>query len=108
MKGFTLLEVMIALAILAGVVLTVISSVNHHLTVVARDQEETVAVLLGRSKLDQPGGAAGEGTFAPAWPGYSWRTEVMPTDFPGISRQVLTVAWQGGGKKLALVKYVAN
>jgi prepilin-type N-terminal cleavage/methylation domain-containing protein len=32
-KGFTLLEVMIALAIMAGVILTVITSFNYHLSV---------------------------------------------------------------------------
>ncbi len=53
MKGFTLLEVMVALAIMSGVVLTVISSVNFHLSLVARDREETIALLLARSKLEE-------------------------------------------------------
>ncbi len=53
--GFTLLEVMIALAIMAGVILTVISSFNYHLSVVNRDRDETIAVILARAKLDDPG-----------------------------------------------------
>jgi general secretion pathway protein I len=52
-KGFTLLEVMVALAIMAGVVLTVISSVNYHLSLTARNNEETVALLLARAKLEE-------------------------------------------------------
>ena len=55
MKGFTLLEIMIALAIMAGVLLTVISSFNYHLSLAARDREETIAALLARAKLDDPG-----------------------------------------------------
>ena len=51
MKGFTLLEVMVALAIMAGVILTVISSVNYHLSLTTRNNEETIALLLARENL---------------------------------------------------------
>jgi general secretion pathway protein I len=110
-RGFTLLEVMVALAIMAGVVLTVISSYNYHLAVVGRDRDETVAVLLARAKLDGPGFRAvtGEkGTFAPDWPGIAWATEVKPTDFPGVSRLVLTASWDGERRRIVLVKYMAK
>ena len=111
MKGFTLLEVMIALAIMAGVILTVISSFNYHLAVVNRDREETVAVLLARAKLDDPGfnAAGGEkGSFAPDWPDIKWETDVQPTDYPGVNRLTFTVSWDAERRKLALVKYLAK
>jgi general secretion pathway protein I len=110
-KGFTLLEVMVALAIMAGVILTVISSFNYHLSVVNRDREETVAVLLGRAKLDDPGFQAKEkekGTFAPDWPGIAWATDVKPTDYPGVNRVILTLSWDAERRKVSLVKYVAK
>jgi len=110
-RGFTLLEVMIALAILAGVVVTVIGTVNHHLGLAARDKEETVAVLLARGKLAESGFAAQEmsaGSFAPNWPEYTWRRDTLPTEIPGLSRLVLTVSWQDARRKLALVQYVAK
>jgi general secretion pathway protein I len=110
-KGFTLLEVMIALAIMAGVILTVINSFNYHLSAVNRDREETVAVLLARAKLDDPGFKAGEkekGTFAPDWPGIAWETVITPTDFPGVNRLTLTVSWDGERRKVALVQYLAK
>ena len=94
MKGFTLLEVMVALAIMAGVILTVINSFNFHLSVVNRDRDETIAVLLGRAKLDDPGFQVNEksnGTFAPAWPGIAWATDIKPTDYPGVNRVTLTL-----------------
>ena len=109
--GFTLLEVMIALAIMAGVILTVISSFNHHLSVVNRDREETIAVLLARAKLDDPGFKAsdgGKGTFAPDWPDIAWATDVKPTDYPGVNRVKLTVSWDAERRKVDLVRYVAQ
>jgi general secretion pathway protein I len=109
--GFTLLEVMISLAIMAGVILTVISSFNYHLSVVNRDREETIAVILARAKLDDPGFKAsdgGKGTFAPDWPEIAWTTAIKPADYPGVNRLVLTVSWDTERKKLAFVQYLAK
>ena len=44
MKGFTLLEVLVALAIMSGVILTTIVSFNYHLGIVVRDKDETAAI----------------------------------------------------------------
>ncbi len=113
MKGFTLLEVMIALAIMAGTVLTVISSFNYHLSVVGRDRQETIAMLLARAKLEDPSfvkSVSGKGTFAPDWPGFAWKTEIQPADFPGVTGQLnqltMTVSWDDERRKLSLVQYV--
>jgi general secretion pathway protein I len=110
-KGFTLLEVMISLAIMAGVLLTVICSFNYHLTVVERDREESAAVLLGRAKLDDPDfrPLSGEkGTFAPDRPEISWEGDVKPTDYPGVNRVTLTLSWDSGERKVVLVRYTAK
>jgi general secretion pathway protein I len=109
--GFTLLEVMVALAIMAGVILTVISSFNYHLSVVNRDREETNAVILSRAKLDDPDfnpGDGEKGTFAPDWPDIAWKAEIKPTNYPGVKRLVLTVSWDTERKKLAFVQYITK
>ena len=109
--GFTLLEVMIALAIMAGVILTVISSFNYHLSMVERDRQETMAVLLGRAKMDDPDfkpGEGGKGTFAPDRPEIAWEVDMKPTDYPGVNRVVLTVSWDSERRKVVLVQYVAK
>jgi general secretion pathway protein I len=113
--GFTLLEVMIALAIMAGVIMTVISSFNYHLSVVNRDREETIAILLARAKLDDPGfnkSQSAKGTFAPDWPDIAWETVVTPAEIPGagglLNQLTLTVSWDAERRKLALVQYVAK
>lgn len=109
--GFTLLEVMIALAIMAGVILTVISSFNYHLSVVERDREESIAVLLGRAKLDDPEFKPlneGKGNFAPDRPEIAWETEVKPTDYPGVTRISLKLSWDSQRRNVVLVQYVAK
>lgn len=108
MKGFTLLEVMIALAITAGVLLTVISSLNHHLSLVSDDAEETTAVLLGRAKLEDPEfgkQTENKGSFAPDHPEHKWEREVTKTEIPGLNRIRLTVTWNNDGKNLSLVQF---
>ena len=108
MKGFTLLEIMIALAIMAGVLLTVITSFNFHLGLAARDREETVAILLARAMLDDPAFAKmdrKDGTFAPEWPEIAWRADLVPAQFPGVDQLTFTVTWDNGGEKLSLVRY---
>lgn len=108
MKGFTLLEVMIALAIAAGVLLTVISSLNYHLSIVGQDAEETTAALLGRAKLDDPDfgkETENKGSFAPDHPALKWEREISPTQFPGLDRISLTVTWNDDRKRLSLVRF---
>ena len=108
MKGFTLLEVMIALAITAGVLLTVIASLNYHLSIVGQDAEETTAVLLGRAKLEDPDfgrETENKGSFAPDHPGHKWEREVTKTELPGLNQIRLTVSWNDDKKSLSLVQY---
>jgi general secretion pathway protein I len=109
--GFTLLEVMISLAIMAGVILTVIGSFNYHLSMVERDRQETMAVLLGRAKMDDPdfrSSEVGKGTFAPERPEIAWAVDIKPTDYPGVKRVILTVSWDSERRKVDLVQYVAK
>jgi general secretion pathway protein I len=111
-KGFTLLEIMIALAIMAGVLLTVISSFNYHLSLAARDREETIATLLARAKLDDPDFIKQQdktsGTFAPDWPEIGWATTTEPAKIPGVQRQTLTVTWDNKRRSLPFVRFLAK
>jgi len=107
-KGFSLLEVLIALAIMSGVVMTVIVSFNYHLGIVARDKGETEAVLLGRAKIDDPGFKLlpqGKGNFAPARADIAWEKKVSETEFPGIKRMTLTISWDSSKRNISLVRY---
>ncbi len=115
MKGFTLLEVMIAMAIMAGVILTVISSFNYHLSLLTRDREETTALLLARGKLEEmelrKSGELQdmqEGTFAPDRPEFSWKLEVAPTTLATLNKLTVTVSWETGKRTLSLVHYLSR
>ena len=111
MKGFTLLEVLISLAIMAGVILTTVVSFNYHLGVVARDKAEGTATILARSKIDDPAFAllpTGKGSFAPDHPELAWEKAILPTDLPGVDKIIFTVTWDNEKKKVAFVRYIAK
>lgn len=111
MKGFTLLEVMIALAIMTGTLLTVLGAFNHHLSLVGRDREETVALLLARGKLEElemtpvETLTAQDGTFTPDRPDIFWKLSLNPTAIPGLRQLTLLVQWDDKRKSLSLDHY---
>lgn len=107
MRGFTLLEVMVALAIMAGVVLTVLGSVNYHLGIIAGERDSTALTLLARQRMAELelAPAKGEGTFAPSHPELSWKAEILPADLPGLQKLIVKVKRGSDGREVALVRY---
>lgn len=108
MKGFTLLEVMISLAIMAGVILTLLGSVNYHIGIIAEERDSTSMTLLARTRLvelaDNP--LKSEGTFKPDHPEMGWRSELVPADIPGLQKLVVRVRRSGDSKEVVLVRYL--
>jgi general secretion pathway protein I len=110
-RGFTLLEVVVALAIMAGVILTVLGSLNYHLDIISAERDNTALTLLARNRLvelEQQGGLQqkSEGTFAPAHADVTWRAELFPAKVPALQKLVLTVQRTGDKREVALVRYV--
>lgn len=107
-SGFTLLEVMVALAVMAGVILTLLGSVNFHLGIIAGERDSTALTLLARNRMEELGDnpAKGEGTFAPAHPELSWQADLLPSDLPGLQKLVVKVRRGSDGKEVALVRYL--
>lgn len=92
-RGFTLIEVLIALSIVAYALVGLIGLVNRNLTVVGRDQDLTRATLLARKfiaemevveKFPELGYSSGE---FPEYPGFYWEREVEELFIPEV-RQV--------------------
>lgn len=111
MRGFTLLEVMVALAILGGVVLTILESVNFHLGSLSTERDSSTLVLLARNCLTeleqkQPLPQKQEGDFAPAHPDVTWHAEVFPTQYPVLQKLVVKVRRSSDRRETALVRYV--
>jgi general secretion pathway protein I len=99
---------MVSLAIMAGVILTLLGSVNYHLGIIAGERDRTTLTLLARNHMAELGDtpAKGEGTFAPLHPELTWKDELLPADMPGLQKLVVTVKRPGDGREVALVRYL--
>jgi general secretion pathway protein I len=110
-RVFTLLEVMVALAIMAAVILTVLESVNYHLDILSAERDSTTLTLLARTRLVELEQQAGslkksEGTFTPFHPDVTWRAELFATQYPFLQKLVVRVQRSGDKREVALERYV--
>ncbi len=101
--GFTLLEVLVAVAILGLVVLGVTGLVVQGVRGLRIADERHAAMELAEQKLTEltltsdlsPG--AEEGDYGENWPDHRWQAEVAETDVPDLYRVTVTVLWDSGG-----------
>jgi general secretion pathway protein I len=99
-RGFTLLEVMIALAILSSVIITALISYNYHLSLAARNRDTVVATLLGRERMDEielfgPPAKKKAGDFGERFPRFVWQfTTTKETRIEGLDQLEITVSWE--------------
>ncbi|WKZ33989.1 MAG: type II secretion system protein [Thermodesulfobacteriota bacterium] len=98
-RGFTLIEAMIALAVLSGAVAILVTSFNYHLNVAARSSREAVSVVLGLQKIEElklEGRlSALEGGFGEGFAGYNWELVSEDTELKGVKRLELKVGHEG-------------
>jgi len=120
-KGFTLLEVMVAVAIIAIALTTLLGSQSQSVSFANSAKFETMAALLAQSKMSeitmQEAGAitSDSGDFGDDYPGYRWEVNVNDTAIAGIDnisdylKQLdLTVTWGVFSYNLRLFHYVAE
>jgi len=97
--GFTLLEVMIALAIVAVVLVALLGLENRTLEVSGRQQLLTRATLLAAARLAEveaaPFTVLGDkaGSFDAPDEQFQWQMQVLATPLPQVARVEMTVAW---------------
>ncbi|KAB0671628.1 prepilin-type N-terminal cleavage/methylation domain-containing protein [Oryzomonas sagensis] len=113
MRGFSLLEVMVALAIMASVILTVLGAVNYHLTIITNERDSTALTLLARAKMAELMQLAAipeksEGTLAPAHPELSWQADISATDLTVLKKLVVRVWRTGDKREVALERYLTQ
>ena len=96
--GFTLLEVMIAMAILAITLVTVFQSQSQSISMATNSRFLTTASLLAQSRMaeidqaDPKVLASARGDFGDDFPGYAWQVDVGNVEeIPLLRRIVLTV-----------------
>lgn len=101
--GFTLLEIMVALAIIGVALVSLLALGNRSLSVNTRLQKITVATLLAQQKMteaEHQSGRSGvailndeEGTFAEPHDGYRWQIAIAETPLPAVKMVTVTVLW---------------
>ncbi len=95
--GFTLLEVMFAVAILAIALVAVFQLQSQGLSMLGQARFETTAALLAKSKMAEMEVAgpmrlhAGSGDFGDDFPGYAWEVLVDPTPMDGLVKITVVV-----------------
>ena len=97
--GFSLLEVMVALAVVGIAMVALLALQNRSLLMHGEVQRLTQATLLARELMNerivrqdvpqQPQ----QGVFDAPFPDYSWRIEREETPLPGVSKVQVTVSW---------------
>ena len=98
-SGFTLIEVIVALTIVAFAFVGLLGLHNRNIAMIAEDQQLTRATLLARQFITEmelieqfPDVGASRGQFDNA-PGFFWERDVEDTDLPSVRRVNLRIVW---------------
>ncbi len=86
-SGFTLLEALVALAIISGALITIIYTVNYHLSLISRHETITIATILGREKLFNLTSLSqvdNKGSFEPLFKDYSYDIKIIDSPLSEI------------------------
>jgi len=118
MDGFTLLEVMVALAVVTIALMAIYRMHSQTLFMDARGRFDTVATMLARQKLSDINTqnlaemVDDSGDFDPPHAGYSWEirsedvaTDLLVEDGPVLKRISITVNRSADGSRFNLVTY---
>ncbi|MCL5966269.1 MAG: prepilin-type N-terminal cleavage/methylation domain-containing protein [Deltaproteobacteria bacterium] len=101
-RGFTLLEVLVSLAILSSLLILAYRVVSGAIAAEDRSERWTTAVLLGEALLREtaagfPAVQESDGKFDPPNDGYAWKTVVRQAVHPDAREVDVTVTWRDGG-----------
>ena len=120
-KGFTLLEVMIAVALVAIALTALLGSQSQSVSFANSAKFETMAALLAQSKMSEISMREADslsndsGDFGDDYPGYAWEATVSDISIEGVDnisdylKQVdLTVTWGVFNYNLRVFHYIAE
>jgi general secretion pathway protein I len=105
-KGFTLLEVMISLAIVGGLLVTLIYTLNYHLGIAERQFTVTNIVNLACDKMNEmeKNPQSRQGRFPAPYGELFYETKISKTTLTDLSE--ITVSVDGGKEKIVLSEFV--
>ena len=101
-QGFTLLEVLVSLAILSATLITAYQVTSGALAAGQRAEAWTTAILLGEEKLREatesfPEVQETHGTFTDPHEDFAWGLVVKQALHPDAREVYLTVSWEADG-----------
>src|SRR4030067_1731293 len=113
-SGFTLLEVMVALLIIATSFVVLLHTRNQSVTAADYAKRTTVATLLASERMseieqeDFPDTGEDSSNFGDDYPDYRWKTSVSDTAYENIREVKVDVMWGEGSseRSIGLVNYV--
>lgn len=105
--GFTLLEVLVALAILSGTLILAYQVMSGAFSAEERSERWTAAAYLGEALLREstttfPETGETEGTFPGMDNAYSWKRSVKPAAHSDAREVNVTVSWGEEGREEAV------
>jgi len=103
-RGFTLLEVLVSLAILSITLLLAYQVLSGAVAAEDRSERWTVASCLGESLVREstavwPETGESSGKFAAPMDEYSWRRSIAAAAHPDAREVHVTVTWSSGGRQ---------
>lgn len=109
-RGFSLLETMIALAIIGIALVTLLGLANRSIGTNSRLQKITQATLLAQEKMTEIEVRTSrgsdfqndEGVFDKPFAEFRWRTTFEDTPLTAVKQVTVTVAWGDEGKNEAV------
>lgn len=103
-SGFTLLEVMLALALLSIVAVVFLQNQASNLRLVDESRQLSLATLLAREKMaelesaDFPPLGRNSGLGEEGFSAFRWETVVSSTEFALLRKAIVRVLWSEGGR----------
>lgn len=114
-QGFSLIEVLVALAIVAFAVVGLMGLQARNIKAIARGQNMTRATLLARELVSQTqyqvllNGLAAlgneQGSFGRDYPGFRWEREVIGTGLDEMREVVVRVIWDERAPRACEIVY---
>ena len=117
-QGFTLLEVMIAVAILALVIVSLLGLKNKSMQDVIKAERITTATLLAKRMMNgaliktplalaEDEGVFSEDLYGEVYKDYRWKKTVSETQFPQVKEVRIAILWKEGERDemVELVSY---
>lgn len=114
--GFTLLEVMVSIAIIAIAFVVLLGLKNNDIKINEYSKNITEATLLAQTKISEielmnfPELGEASGEFGEDHPGFKWREIVSPTPFDFAREVKVRVFWKSGDKEedVEFITYMIN